>query len=489
VVSTLLFTDDAPRQTLSNRLRQAQIRRLAPGIYTSNVTDPLEAVVRNEWPTLAGRAFPHAVVSDRSAVTGGPTNGVLYLVHDARARNLTLPGLTISARQGAAPLAADLAVPGGLHQASRARALAENARDSRASKTHQRRTLDRTELATWIDRLCRLDGEERLRSYRTEAEALATEVGTTTKQFAALAQLIGAALGTQHADSQSAALTARQRGVPFDSDRLVRLDLLATALRSSAPQSRSGVPADAPGFAVQAFFESYFSNYIEGTTFTVGEARSIVFDAVNPTGRTADGHDVTGTYQIVGNALEIARTASNASDFVELLRARHATLMAGRPELQPGSFKLRANQAGSTLFVEPDLVFGTLVEGFRRVAELDTAWERAVYVGFLVAEVHPFTDGNGRMSRVMMNAELVAGNQAKIIVPTGFRSDYLGALRRLSRSDDPSVFIKAMRFLHDYTSQIDWTSLGAAENDLRETHAFEEDDDGRRLRLLRPTRA
>jgi hypothetical protein len=42
---------------------------------------------------------------------------------------------------------------------------------------------------------------------------------------------------------------------------------------------------------------------------------------------------------------------------------------------------------------------------------------------FLVAEVRPFTDGNGRVGREMMNAELVAGHQAKIIVPTGFRSD------------------------------------------------------------------
>jgi hypothetical protein len=70
---------------------------------------------------------------------------------------------------------------------------------------------------------------------------------------------------------------------------------------------------------------------------------------------------------------------------------------------------------------------------------------------FLVSEVHLFTDGNGRIARAMMNAELVAGQQSKIIVPAGFRSDYLSALRRLSRDDDPSVCIKALRFLHDYT--------------------------------------
>jgi hypothetical protein len=35
----------------------------------------------------------------------------------------------------------------------------------------------------------------------------------------------------------------------------------------------------------------------------------------------------------------------------------------------------------------------------------------AAYIMFLISEVHPFLDGNGRMARVMMNEELV--NQRK----------------------------------------------------------------------------
>ena len=183
----------------------------------------------------------------------------------------------------------------------------------------------------------------------------------------------------------------------------------------------------------------------------------------------------------------MSQTAADPDEFLDLLRARHATLMGGRPEIA-GSFKTLPNQAGMTLFVEPGLVAGTLREGWRRLAELDTAWERAVYMMFLVSDVHPFADGNGRIARVMMNAELVAGHQSKIIVPTGFRIDYLNALRRLSRDDDPSVYIKALRFLHDHTAQIDWTTHDTAEADLRSTNAFEETNDAPRLRLLRPVR-
>lgn len=129
------------------------------------------------------------------------------------------------------------------------------------------------------------------------------------------------------------------------------------------------------------------------------------------------------------------------------------------------------------------MVAGTLRAGWERLAELDTAFERAVYVMFLVSEVHPFDDGNGRLARVMMNTELVAGTQSRIIVPTVFRDDYLGGLRRLTRQDDPSVLIKALRYGHDYTAQTDFSTLALATDSLRATNAFNEPDSAKRLRL------
>jgi fido (protein-threonine AMPylation protein) len=102
---------------------------------------------------------------------------------------------------------------------------------------------------------------------------------------------------------------------------------------------------------------------------------------------------------------------------------------------------------------------------------------------FLISEVHPFDDGNGRLARVTMNTELVAGLQSRIIVPTVFRDDYLGGLRRMTRQHDPSVLIKAMRYGHDYTSQIDFADLGQATGTLRATNAFHEPDSDERLML------
>lgn len=106
-----------------------------------------------------------------------------------------------------------------------------------------------------------------------------------------------------------------------------------------------------------------------------------------------------------------------------------------------------------------------------------------MYVKFLVSAIHPFDDGNGRLSRIMMNAELDAGGQSRTIIPTVFRDDYIGALRRLDRANDPSVLIDALRFANDWTSRVDFADTATVRAQLEATNAFAEEDGAQRLRL------
>jgi len=480
VDSTIRFARDLPSATAADRVRRGTLGRLAPGVYTDDVAADPAAVVKREWHNIVGGLLPGAVVTDRSAQTSGPVNGHLYLAHPARERAIALPGLTVLARRGVGPLTGDIPLPGGLFLASKGRALAENARPTRARAGREPRGLTTTELADWVDRLCRLDGPDRLLRYRGDAETFAPTLALSAAALGRLGQLIGAALGTQNDVSNSPALAARRGGNPYDPDRVRRFSLLADALKLAAPQN---IPVDESRsrYRYLPFYEAYFSNYIEGTEFELDEAIRLVYDGLIPARRTQDAHDLLGTYRVVSDHLEMADTATTATDYVRLIKHRHAEIMAGRPEMAPGQFKDTANQAGNTLFVLPGLVAGTLRAGFDRVAELDTAWERAVYAMFLVAEVHPFTDGNGRLARVMMNSELVAGRQSRIIIPTVFRDDYLGSLRRLSRADDPSAVIKALRLGQEYAARIDFDTLEGAKRQLVVTNAFWPADADHRL--------
>ncbi len=479
----VFFSEDMPSATASRIVARGEARRLAPGVYTPDVTTPPEVLVARNWLTIAGHEFPDATVTDRSAPRSGPVDGVLYLAHPKRDRDLTLPGLRIAARQGAGPQPGDIAMPGGLHLASKARGMAENAMPSRARRNTVPRRLSRHELGEWIDQTMRFDGPDQLNETRDLARGLAAGLGVNADHVAALDDLIGTALGTREARDLPPVLHARRYLRPYDPERTARFDTLVDALRQAQPQSRA---APEPGENLP-FFEAYFSNFIEGTEFTVEEASSVVFDSTVPENRSADAHDIIGTFGVVNDDAEMSRRAANAEEFMDLLRSRHATVMAGRPDRRPGQFKQAANQAGATTFVEPSLVEGTVTEGFARLNDLDTAWERSVYSMFLVAEVHPFDDGNGRLARIVMNAELVAGDQHRIIIPTVFRDDYLASLRRLSRQDDPSVLIKALRFAQDWTARIDFTDFDTARRQMTETNAFEPPADNVRLLLPSPT--
>jgi len=145
------------------------------------------------------------------------------------------------------------------------------------------------------------------------------------------------------------------------------------------------------------------------------------------------------------------------------------------------------NRAGSTTFVHPDLVVGTLAEGYRFYEVLPPGLARAIFMMYLIAEVHPFADGNGRVGRVLMNAELTAAGEQRIVIPIVYRDNYLQGLRTLSQGGNPQPLVRVLDFAQEYSAAIDWGDLKRTERMLEETNAFLEpelaEERGVRLRL------
>jgi hypothetical protein len=83
---------------------------------------------------------------------------------------------------------------------------------------------------------------------------------------------------------------------------------------------------------------------------------------------------------------------------------------------------------------------------------MDHPFGRAVLLHYLLADVHPFVDGNGRISRIMMTKELLASGLSRITIPTVWCEDYLGALRALNRFEDPGPIIRAFTFAQRVTA-------------------------------------
>ena len=467
----------------SKAVRAGKLRKLASRLYSGDLTSPPEAIVRrNLWPIVAGY-FPDALIADRTALEGAPaTDGSVFLVSQNGQSDVALPGFTLRPRRGAPAQPSDLPFMGVLRLSSPARALLDNFAASR-SRGAVSRTLSRKETETHLEKLLRRSGEDELNRLRDEARRLAPALDREN-EFVALNKLIGALLNTQADNLQAPAAKARRRGLPFDPVRAELFEALRTELHRTPPQTRLAVPSDG---TTLPFFEAYFSNFIEGTEFAVKEAAAIVFENRIPNARPQDAHDILGTYRVLADAAEMARTPEIFAEFEKLLKRRHAEIMQARPDKSPGQFKAEPNRAGSTMFVAPDLVRGTLDQGFKIYRSLVTPFQRAVFMMFLVADVHPFADGNGRIARIMMNAELVAAGEQRIVIPTIYRANYLSALKAASNRSRAEALVRMLDFAQRFSVSIDWTSFARAEADLKAVHAFmdssEADERGIRLRL------
>ncbi len=466
---------------ISREVKAGRLRKLGPRLYTRNLKDAPEKIVQqNLWPLVAAY-LPDALIADRTALEYRPaSDGSVFLITDHK-RNIEIPGAILRPRPGPPPLESDRPFIAGLRIASPARAYLENMRPSRA-REGVARTLTKREIEERLDEMLRQSGEAAVQKLRDNAREIAGQLGLDA-EFQQLDAMIGTLLGTRHAVMQSPLSIARAAGFPYDPHRLDLFQRLFAELARTAPITRLARPTDGPALP---FFEAYFSNFIEGTEFAVDEAADIVFKGHIPKARPQDAHDVLGTWRVVSDQAEMSRLPRDFAELTALLKSRHAQILEGRPDKGPGRFKTELNRAGSTIFVAPDLVEGTLLKGFEIYRALASPLHRAIFMMFLVSEVHPFADGNGRAARVMMNAELVAAGENRIIVPTVYRNNYLLALKALSHN--AGTLVRVIDFAQRYTTAIDFSELEKARALLEKTHAFADSNeaDAAGIRLMLP---
>lgn len=445
--------------------------KVAPGIVTNRPAEEWPGLVARERIRILAALFPGAVVGYRSAFDGGlpSADGILYLSY-SYLRKAQLPGLEVQMVPGPSQCPGD--APMGsrdFYFPSNGRLLLENLTVSRG-KVHK--SVGPAQVEERLIGICEARGEEALVTLREQARTLAPTL-KLDREFLVLDGLIGGVLCTRKGPMTTTAGKAMVADIPYDANRLELFEKLAAELRATPVKQPETVVKTERARVHFAFLESYFSNFIEGTEFDVREAKGFVLDGKPITERPKDSHDIIGVFRQALNPGWANQTLTPGEAVLNQLRARHADQMQERPEVSPGEFKTIANRAGNTEFVAPRLVRGTLVEGSKLLPTVPAGTARALLAMFLVSEVHPFTDGNGRLARLAMNAELSVVNSFRIIVPTLFREEYLDCLRVLTRSGQPKPFLDAMQKIHAWTAAFDYEDLDAVISLMEACHAFE----------------
>ncbi len=205
------------------------------------------------------------------------------------------------------------------------------------------------------------------------------------------------------------------------------------------------------------------TNNIEGNTITLDETRAILEDGV-----TIGGHTLQELYQITGTneAYEYMYGLINSDGLTEQnIKELHYLFAQNMPELQPGQYRDLDVIITGAEHIPPEhgyvpYLMEKFIENYQKTRNALHPVLVAADFHIELVKIHPFRDGNGRVSRLSANAILLQNHYLPIEVPPIRKREYCRALdiAHCTGNKDPfrnffvemaeMVLVDYMRMLH-----------------------------------------
>jgi Fic family protein len=214
---------------------------------------------------------------------------------------------------------------------------------------------------------------------------------------------------------------------------------------------------------INQFFKietTYSSNAIEGNTYTLEETKVILEDGV-----TIGGHPLREFYEVEGHgkAYDYMFSLIKKRDITEKNILYCHNLFSGNiPDfISPGEYRnIEVIISGSNKILPK--AQNVPIEMKKYIEWLDENRNKLHPVMFAaeahrqLVNIHPFTDGNGRISRLVMNTFLYQDKLFPVSIPLLRRTDYYTILERNNSTDfgnfitglELQTITDLMRFLH-----------------------------------------
>lgn len=173
------------------------------------------------------------------------------------------------------------------------------------------------------------------------------------------------------------------------------------------------------------------SNAIEGNPFDRRETLSVMTTGEIVAGKRRASTEVLN----LTKAIEQAQALTNTERLSEAdVRGLHATLMAG---LIPDAGRYRRGPVaiGGAKYQPPEAdavppLMHQLVETLNDKRSAATPLALACYGHWCMARIHPFTDGNGRMSRLIQDLLLLQRRVVPVVIPSAKMNQYYASLQK-----------------------------------------------------------
>src|ERR1700730_2473663 len=190
---------------------------------------------------------------------------------------------------------------------------------------------------------------------------------------------------------------------------------------------------------------TYTSNAIEGNTLTHRETAEVIEHGVTVGGKPLRDHlEAVDHYEAVQwmRGLAAQTTLLGEDTVCEL----HRRIVARSQPAVAGIYSPHPRQiAGSPAIFPNPLKIPQLMEEFGAWLSSASSTPEGAFEGhFRLTAIHPFSDGNGRTARLLMNLMLILGGYPPAAVRTADRKPSLNALERGSLTDDLHPFWRFM---------------------------------------------
>jgi cell filamentation protein, protein adenylyltransferase len=222
-------------------------------------------------------------------------------------------------------------------------------------------------------------------------------------------------------------------------DALHRLKERLDGLRPLSPKS---LDALATWYDVEL---TYSSNAIEGNTLTRSETAIVLEKGITIGGKPLKDH-----LEALGHcdALHLVRALVAASEPVREIDIReiHRLIQTRVDSEEAGRYRRHQRAiAGSSLVLPTPVEIPALMGDF-------TAWlaaapdgpETAFAAHARLVAIHPFSDGNGRTARLLMNLVLMRAGYPPVVIGPEHRAAYIDALQALQLRSDPEPYQRFM---------------------------------------------
>jgi Fic family protein len=214
-------------------------------------------------------------------------------------------------------------------------------------------------------------------------------------------------------------------------------------LDAMRPVSRAALLALQKAYDVDL---TYTSNAIEGNTLTLRETAELIEHGITVGGKPLRDHlEAVDHYNAVLWMRELAAKTTPVDEAT--VRDLHRRIVfRSQPEIGGIYSTLPRRIAGSpVIFPNPVKIPQLMKEYGEWLSKAEPSPATSFYAHYRLAAIHPFSDGNGRTARLLMNLLLLREGYPPVAVRPEDRKTYLDTLEQASVRDDLKPF---QTFMH-----------------------------------------